>query len=69
MKRINTWGGKREGAGRKKNDSVAISWRISERSRNWINEQAAQQGVNQGAIIDQLIRAFEEQCEALAKSE
>lgn len=61
MEKNNNWGGRREGAGRKKNNKVAIYWRISERSKNWITEQAAQQGVNCGTIIDLLIEVFEEQ--------
>ena len=62
-----TWGGKREGAGRKaKNASnVTVCWRISEEARDWIAEQSEQAGVSKGEIIDILIKSFE----ALAKSE
>lgn len=56
-------GGKREGAGRKAfcEKTVAVHWRVSERARDWISEQAEQQGVRKGVIIDALIDCFEEQ--------
>ena len=59
------WGGKREGAGRKRRNNVLVSWRISPESREWIMNQAQEQGVPIGAIIDELIRSFA----SLAESE
>ena len=59
------WGGKREGAGRKRRNNVLVSWRISPESREWIMTQAQEQGVPIGAIIDELVNSF---C-ALADSE
>lgn len=61
MEKNNNWGGRREGAGRRKKDSVPICWKLSKDSRDWIMEQAAQQGVTYGTIIDLLIEVFEEQ--------
>lgn len=62
-----TWGGKREGAGRKGfcEKTVPVCWRISEDSREWIMAQAKEQGVSIGVIIDELVRSFT----ALAESE
>ena len=51
-KEKSNWGGKREGAGRKKGNNVLVSWRISPESREWIMNQAQEQGVPIGAIID-----------------
>jgi hypothetical protein len=67
MDKVKTWGGKREGAGRKGfcEKSVPVCWRISEESREWIMAQAQEQGVSTGAIIDELVKSF---C-ALADSE
>ena len=59
------WGGKREGAGRKRRNNVLVSWRISPESREWIMNQAQEQGTPIGAIIDELVKSF---C-ALADSE
>ena len=61
------WGGKRKGAGRKGfcEKTVPVCWRISEQSRGWIMQQAQEQGVSIGVIIDELVRSF---CE-LADSE
>lgn len=59
------WGGKREGAGRKRRNNVLVSWRISPESREWIMNQAQEQGVSIGVIIDELVRSFN----ALAESE
>lgn len=58
----NTWGGKREGAGRKGfcENAVPVCWRVSEDSREWIMAQAKEQGVSIGAIIDELVAAFKE---------
>ena len=64
-KEKSNWGGKREGAGRKRRNNVLVSWRISPESREWIMTQAQEQGVPIGAIIDELVKSF---C-ALADSE
>lgn len=62
MEKVNTWGGKREGAGRKGfcENAVPVCWRVSAESREWIAEQAKEQGVSIGAIIDELVAAFKE---------
>lgn len=62
-----SWGGKREGAGRKGfcEKTVPICWRISEEAREWITAQAKEQGVSNGAIVDELVKSFI----ALAESE
>jgi hypothetical protein len=62
MEKINTWGGKREGAGRKGfcENAVPVCWRVSAESREWIMAQAKEQGVPVGAIIDELVAAFKE---------
>lgn len=62
MEKNNNWGGRREGAGRKKNEAkVPVCWKLSKHSKDWIMEQAAQHGVTYGTIIDLLIEVFEEQ--------
>ena len=55
----NTWGGKREGAGRKGfcKKTVPVCWRVSEQAREWITQQAKEQGVPVGAIIDGLVES------------
>lgn len=55
-------GGARDGAGRKAfcSKTTAIHWRLSVEARDWITEQAEQQGVPKGAIIDTLIDNFKE---------
>lgn len=55
-------GGARDGAGRKAfcSKTTAVHWRVSEKARDWITEQAEQQGVPKGVIIDALIESFEE---------
>jgi hypothetical protein len=57
-----TWGGAREGAGRKAYaaDIVPVSWRISKTAKRWIATQAREQGVTTARILDELIRTFEE---------
>lgn len=62
MEKVNTWGGKREGAGRKGfcENAVPVCWRVSSESREWIAAQAKEQGVSIGAIIDELVAAFKE---------
>jgi hypothetical protein len=59
-KEKSNWGGRREGAGRKRRNNVLVSWRISPESREWIMNQAQEQGVPIGAIIDELVAAFKE---------
>lgn len=58
-------GGARPGAGRRRSgpDSVPVNWRVSNMAKAWILEQARVQGVSVAAIIDELIKAFEEQAE------
>ena len=64
-KEKSNWGGRREGAGRKRRNNVLVSLRISPESSEWIMTQAQEQGVPIGAIIDELVKSF---C-ALADSE
>lgn len=57
-------GGLRPGAGRKKmTDAVPVCWRISPQANEWIRKQAEEQGVTIARIVDELIKAFEEQAE------
>ena len=62
MEKVNTWGGKREGAGRKGfcENAVPVCWRVSAETRERIATQAKEQGVSIGAIIDELVAAFKE---------
>ena len=64
----NGWGGKREGAGRKgyaeANEMTPVCWRISKTAKDWIATQAREQGVTTARILDELIKAFEEQARA-----
>lgn len=54
-------GGARPGAGRKKmTDAVPVCWRISRKANGWIRRQAKEQGVSVGAIVDELVKTFEE---------
>lgn len=64
IEKKNTWGGKREGAGRKGfcENSVPVCWRVSAEAREWIKTQAKEQGVPVGAIIDALIDDFLRAC-------
>lgn len=50
-------GGAREGPGRRRSgpDSVQVNWRVSEKAKAWIIEQARIQDVSVAAIIDELI--------------
>lgn len=50
-------GGARAGAGRKPGirKAVAVSWRITSDSRDWIKEAAEQAGISQGEIVDELV--------------
>ena len=58
------WGGARAGAGRKAYGTTLVSWRVSESAKEWIKAQAQEQGVTTAAIIDELIRSFEETANA-----
>lgn len=58
------WGGARQGAGRKAYGTTLVSWRVSESAKKWIKAQAQEQGVTTAAIIDELIRSFEETANA-----
>lgn len=53
-------GGKRTGAGRKAfcPETIKVSWRVSTHAKDWIQNQAIEQGVPSGAIIDVLIDHF-----------
>lgn len=55
-------GGSRPGAGRRSSgpDSVQVNWRVSEKAKAWIVTQAKVQDVSVAAIMDELIRSFEE---------
>lgn len=57
-----THGGAREGAGRKAytSDIALVSWRVSASAKEWITNQAKEQGVTVGRILDELIASFEE---------
>lgn len=57
-------GGARPGAGRRRSgpDSVQVSWRVSKQAKAWIVEQARIQGVSVAAIVDELVKSFEETC-------
>lgn len=61
----NTWGGKREGAGRKGfcDKTTPVCWRISARAKEWIAWQAKEQGVPVGVIIDLLVDSYEDFCQ------
>lgn len=69
MEKSNTWGGKRKGAGRKGfcENGGPVCWYVSEEAKNWMKQQAKEQGVSIGAVLDVLIASFKEQ--ALAESE
>lgn len=55
-------GGKRPGAGRRQSgpDSIQVNWRVSENAKAWIIRQAKEQGVSVAAIVDELVKTFEE---------
>ena len=60
---MNTHGGARAGAGRKPGTrkAVAVSWRITADSRDWIKEAAEQAGISQGEIVDELVKLYRQQ--------
>lgn len=51
-------GGAREGSGRRRSglDSVQVNWRVSEKAKAWIIEQARIKDVSVAAIVDDLIK-------------
>lgn len=55
-------GGARPGAGRRSSgpDSIQVNWRVSENAKAWIVGQAKEQGVSVAAIVDELVKTFEE---------
>ena len=55
-------GGYRPGAGRRQSgpDSIQVTWRVSENAKAWIIGQAKEQGVSVAAIVDELVKTFEE---------
>lgn len=55
-------GGARPGAGRRQSgpDSIQVNWRVSENAKAWIIRQAKEQGVSVAAIVDELVKTFEE---------
>lgn len=55
-------GGARQGAGRRQSgpDSIQVNWRVSENAKAWIIGQAKEQGVSVAAIVDELVKTFEE---------
>lgn len=55
-------GGARPGAGRRQSgpDSIQVNWRVSETAKAWIVGQAREQGVSVAAIVDELVKTFEE---------
>ena len=59
---MNTHGGAREGAGRKKlahdEKRLAIAMRVKPSYKAWLQDQAAQQGESIGRIVEVLIDNF-----------
>ena len=62
IKVVNTHGGARAGAGRKANPfkTIAVRWDIKPESKEWLKAQAKEQGVSVAAIVDELVKTFEE---------
>lgn len=52
-------GGARQGAGRKPQDTVLVSCRISREARERLDREAQRTGEKIGAILDRLIRKGE----------
>lgn len=65
IKVLNTHGGARAGAGRKPStpDTTQVNWRVSERAKHWMKQQAMEQGVSIATILDTLIDTFIEGAE------
>ena len=57
-------GGARPGAGRKAAapDTIPVNWRVTQKAKAWLVEQAKEQGVSIAAILDELIDTFETAC-------
>lgn len=55
-------GGARPGAGRKQSgpDSIQVNWRVSENAKAWIVGQAKERGISVAAIVDELVKVFED---------
>lgn len=55
-------GGARPGAGRRQSgpDSIQVNWRVSENAKAWIIGQAKERGVSVAAIVDELVKVFED---------
>lgn len=54
---MNTHGGARAGAGRKSSprNAIAICWRISPATKEWILETAEQACITPGEVVDELV--------------
>lgn len=59
-------GGKRTGAGRpavaKNEKRVQLSLSVSPKTKEWMQNQSAEQGVTMGTILEVLIDHFEDTC-------
>lgn len=55
-------GGARPGAGRRSSgpDSIQVNWRVSENAKAWIVGQAKERGISVAAIVDELVKVFED---------
>ena len=55
-------GGARPGAGRRQSgpDSIQVNWRVSENAKAWIVGQAKERGISVAAIVDELVKVFED---------
>lgn len=51
-------GGARKGAGRKAQDTVPVSCRISREARDVLDREAEKEGVKIGAILDRMIKTM-----------
>ena len=62
-------GGKRAGAGRpaiaEHEKRVQLSLSVSPKTKLWMQDQAKEQGVTMGTILEVLIDSFEKDCEDL----
>lgn len=50
-----TWGGAREGAGRKAKEHSFLSIRVTPDTAQWIKEYSKSSGISQGAVVDLLV--------------
>lgn len=55
-------GGARPGSGRRQSgpDSIQVNWRVSENAKAWIVGQAKERGISVAAIVDELVKVFED---------